>query len=103
MTPIDYWKECLCNAAEEYDLELTVTQLDALAEAAENGHDNYSQAFGAPDRTGDIESEHISQLRSLEERGRRAYEAAERATKIMMGLRGDEQIHIENGQWRITR
>lgn len=41
-----YWRECIGNAAEECSLSLTEEQLDALADAAQSGHENYVMASG---------------------------------------------------------
>jgi hypothetical protein len=106
MTPLDYWKECLCNSAEECDLELTVTQLDALAEAAENGHEHYGQAFYSPpssDRIDDIESAHKRKITELEREHRKTMDLMESATKRLAKLHHDERIYVEDGEWKVMR
>ncbi len=48
---IQYWEECLSEAAHDCNLEISDAQLKCLAEAADNGHENYSMMFpsGPPD------------------------------------------------------
>lgn len=48
MSKIDYWLECLSQAAEEAGIVLDPQILKVLAKAAEDGHDHYSMAFYTP-------------------------------------------------------
>lgn len=40
MKPIDYWQECLNDAADECGLSITLEQLEYLAKAVDGYHDN---------------------------------------------------------------
>lgn len=84
MKAIDYWKECILNAAEECDLLMTEDQLNCLAEGVEGGHDNYSQAFYSPpshERIDNIEREFKEKLRDKEKEFERFRINAEAAIK----------------------
>jgi hypothetical protein len=66
----DYWSECIAQAADECDLNLTIEQLECLASAAESGHEHYGMAFYSPpdsDRISDIEREWKAKLKTLEQ------------------------------------
>ena len=45
---LDYWKECIGEAADECGLSLTDEQLDCLAGSVQSGHENYGMAFYSP-------------------------------------------------------
>lgn len=60
MDKLDYWKECISNAAEESGLEITDEQLINIARAVDCGHECYGMAFYTPpvsDRISEIERE----------------------------------------------
>lgn len=46
MKPIDYWQECLNDAADECGLSITLEQLEYLAKAVDGYHNHFSMAFG---------------------------------------------------------
>lgn len=55
---LDYWSECLSQAADEAEMTIPEGLLPVLAEAAKSGHENYDMAFYSPpasDRLDDIE------------------------------------------------
>ena len=49
MKRIDYWKECISQAAEGCGLTLTAEQLEYMADAVEGGDENIGQAFYSPE------------------------------------------------------
>lgn len=66
---MDYWKECIANAAEECRLSLTVEQLQYLTDEVENAHENYGMAFYSPpasDRIAEIKREYDDKLKKLQ-------------------------------------
>lgn len=93
----EYWIECISNAAEEIDLELTDEQLDSLASAAENGHECYGQAFYSPpasDRIADIENAWRAKLSAAQDELRQYQTDAERLMKRALRMHGDDRISI---------
>lgn len=109
---LDYWCECLSNAAEEVGLSLTKEQLTALAEAAENGHENYGQAFYSPPATDmfyEQERKHNETIKKLKKEFTDYQHNAETAVKQALGQYSDSQVSIgEYGEvtrydGRITR
>lgn len=97
MTPHDYWTECIGNAAEEIDLALTDEQLDALAFAAENGHECYGQVFYSPpwsDRISDIEDAWRKKLKAAEDELHQYQQDAERMMKRALKMHSDENVSI---------
>lgn len=62
MTAIDYWAECLANAAEGAGIDLTSDQIKTLADAVADGHENYGMAFHTPPAGEHLVSE-IAQLK----------------------------------------
>lgn len=43
---MDYWRECIAEAAEDCGATLSEEQINCIASWAEGAHDNYSQATG---------------------------------------------------------
>lgn len=43
---MDYWKECIAEAAEECGANLTEEQISSMAYFVEGAHENYRQATG---------------------------------------------------------
>lgn len=37
---LEFWKKLIVAASDEYDLEMTETQLEAIAESVASGHQN---------------------------------------------------------------
>ena len=75
---LNYWTECIAQAAENCDLELTREQLECLAEAAENGHEHYGQAFYSPpnsNRITDLEKEYQQKIKRQQQEHERSLEA----------------------------
>ena len=94
----DYWSECISQAADEYGLTLTSEQLGALADAAESGHERYSQAFHDPgwgERMSDIEDGYRRKIKELEEQVLDAHNRGELCAKRLLGLWPDEQLSID--------
>ena len=97
MTGNDYWQECLSNAAEECELSITSEQLKCLADAAENGHDNYGMAFYSPpssDRIHAIERESDQRYKRLESEFEQYKRNAETAVKTALKQHPDSRISI---------
>jgi hypothetical protein len=46
MKSIDYWQECLNDAADKCGLSITLEQLEDLAKAVDGYHNHFSMAFG---------------------------------------------------------
>lgn len=66
MSTIDFWRECISNAAEDCGLTLTDEQIFVLAAAVEGGHENYSQAFYSPPAGEYLEAENKRLRRELD-------------------------------------
>lgn len=102
MNTIDYWKECIAEAACDCGLAITEDQLNALAEAVQSGHENYGMAFYSPpstDRISEIEREHKQKLAELERKHEKYRENAEEAVRMALRQRVDENVSIgEHGE-----
>lgn len=49
MDKLQYWKECICEAAGDCGCdEMTAEQLNAIVEAVQGAHENYGMAFYSP-------------------------------------------------------
>ena len=75
---LDFWSDCLAQAAEQCDLDLTAEQLECLAAAASNGQEEYGQAFYSPpnsDRITNLEREHEQKLKQQQQEHERSLEA----------------------------
>lgn len=98
----NYWQECLSQAADECDLKLTHEQLSYLAEAAEGGHENYSQAFYDPgwgDRMSEIENEWKRKYKELQGEFDKYRNNAETAVKQALRQYSDSNVSIgEHGE-----
>ena len=96
-TTTDYWTECIAQAAEDCGLAMTPEQLDAIATAAEAGHDNYGQAFYSPpasDRVSDIRSEWKAKLDALQAEYDQYRRNAEGAVKQALRVHRDDRVSI---------
>ena len=97
MNSLDYWKECISIAADECGAVLTDTQIAAIAESVEGGHENYGMAFYSPpasDRYRQIEREWEAKYKSLQ-REFDAYRGnAETAVKKALRQYDDAQVTI---------
>jgi len=97
MERINYWKECIANAAEEVELSLTPEQEDHLAEAVQSFHDNYGLAFYSPpdsDRINEIENEWKTKYKNLEKEMERNQDNAETAIKRALRVHSSDQVTI---------
>lgn len=99
---LEYWTECIANAAEECELALTADQLSYIAGAVENYHDNYGLAFYSPssnERLNDIEREWKQKLKAKEEEHNRYVQNAELAIKYALSVHRDASVSIgEHGE-----
>lgn len=86
MNSLEYWEECISEAAESCGLAMTPEQHVTMAEAVAGAHECYSMAFGAPDIS--VQSEIADLKRRLkhaeaaqEEAVRRVEDAARNSQK----------------------
>lgn len=102
MNALDYWQECISNAAEDAGLSMTADQLKQIAESVEAGHDNYGMAFYSPpssDRLNDIKREYEDKIKALELKLLSERRNAETAVRQALGRYRDAQISIgEHGE-----
>jgi hypothetical protein len=94
-----YWKECICIAAEECDLNLTDEQLDYLASSAQAGHEHYGMAFYSPsanERLSEIEVEWKKKLQKLQQEFDAYKDNAETAVKKALRVHRDESVSIHS-------
>ncbi|MBE2180534.1 MAG: hypothetical protein IAE97_08695 [Chthoniobacterales bacterium] len=94
---INYWKECIEQAAEECGLMMTDEQLSTISEAAMSGHEYYGMAFYSPppsDRYSDIEREWKEKLKAKEDELKRYQANAERAVKQALHQYSDANVSI---------
>jgi hypothetical protein len=97
MTHIDYWSECIINAADEGGFKLTPSQVQTLALAVEAGHDNYGQCFYSPpagDMVYHAERESEKKYKALEREFEKYRGNAETAVKQALNQRADTQVGI---------
>jgi hypothetical protein len=98
--PKDYWAECVVSAADEIELELTVSQVDHLAQAIAGGHENYGMAFYSPpasDRLNEIEREWKAKYARLEKEHEAFKRDAHSAVKRALRTYSDAQVSIGPG------
>lgn len=93
MTPIDYWKECISEAAEGCGLTLTDDQLAALADGVNGGHECYGMAFYAPPPGEYLTSENNKLARQL---------AVERAKVGCSKCGGSGRLRYNAGPWGVN-
>lgn len=79
MSDLDYWEECIGQAADDIELTLTAEQIKHLAEAVSGGHENYNQAFGYDMIPCPVESQATRELEQLK-REKKEQEAWIRST-----------------------
>jgi hypothetical protein len=81
---------------------MTDEQLKCIADAVENGRDNYGMAYYSPpagDRIADIEREHAKKVKALERDLERYKKNAETAIKEALRRPSDEAVTIgEHGE-----
>lgn len=97
MTGKEYWEECISQAADECDLELTDDQLSCLADAASEGHECYGMAFHSPpssERYAEIEREWERKYKDLEKTLSKYQRDAETAVKQALRVHSDANISI---------
>lgn len=97
MTDMDYWAECIGDAADGCGLRLTEEQLKHLAKAVSDAHESYGMAFYSPpasDRVSQIERENELKLRQLEAEFASYRENAETAVKQALGQYRDARVSI---------
>jgi hypothetical protein len=74
MSPAEYWKECIEEAAAECGAELSQEQIEYLADVVEGAHENYGQAFYSPppsDQIAEVEREFRAKLEAETEKTER--------------------------------
>lgn len=105
MKELDYWKDCIAEAAAACDLPLTTGQLECLAEGAKGGHECYGMAFYSPpasERLAVIEDGWKTKYAKLEIEFEKYRGNAETAVKQALRQHGDAIVSIgEYGQ--VTR
>jgi len=97
MESIDYWKECISNAADECGAELTHEQLECIAASAESGHEHYGMAFYSPppsERLDEIEREWKKKYDDLRAEFDRYIGNAETAVKRALRQHRDASVSI---------
>lgn len=105
MNELEYWKECISQAAEDCGLSMTSEQLESIADSVQGGHENYSMAFYSPpssDRYADIEREWKAKLKSKEQEFERYRCNSE--TAIKQALRQHSDANVSIGEYgEVTR
>jgi hypothetical protein len=101
----EYWRDCIAVTADEAGIELTVEQIDTLAEGAQGGHENYDMAFYSPppsDRYDQITRDWKVKYDALQAEFDAYRGKAETAVKKALRCRPDDNIGIgENGEVRL--
>lgn len=98
MSDLDYWEECISDAAEECELKLTEKQLAQLAKSVSIGHDQYSMSFYSPpakDRLNEIEREWKIKCEKLQKEFDAYRGNAETAIKQALDQHRDSKVSIE--------
>jgi hypothetical protein len=99
---LQYWADCIGEAAEECGLKITKEQLDCLASAVEIGHEYMGMAFYSPpasDRISVIESEASDNMKRLQAEFDAYQRNAETAIKRALNQSDDAQVGIgQNGE-----
>lgn len=93
----DYWQECIAVAAEECELTLNKEQLEYIADAVENSHENYGMAFYSPpnsDRLEAIKREEDFRFNQLKQEFETYKSNAEKAMKTALQMHFDDKISI---------
>lgn len=102
MSDLEYWKECISQAAEEVALPLPPQQLTALAESVKGAHEHYGMAFYSPpssDRLNDIEREWKEKYKRLEAQLETYRTNAEEAVKMALHVHREDNVSIgANGE-----
>jgi hypothetical protein len=99
MKSIDYWAECISNAAGECGVNLTSQQLEWISEAVDGAHENYGMAFYSPppsDRIAVIEREGKAKLESLQKDFDLYRHGSESAMKTALQVHHQDNLYITN-------
>lgn len=97
MNQLEYWQECIEEAANECALSLTPEQAKYMAEAVSSYHENYGMAFYSPppsERLNAIEQEWKDKLMKLQKEYDSYIKRAESAVKQALGQSADTAISI---------
>ena len=100
MNALDYWRECVSQAAGDCGLTLTTEQLESIAYAVEGAHENYGMAFYSPpatDRISAIEEEYQARIDKLSREADKFREDAHAAVKRCLRLHREDRISIQPG------
>ena len=105
MTALEYWQECIEDAALDAGFTLTRSQIMTLGEAAQYAHDNIGMAFYSPPST-DMLAACDREWKEKIDRLQREHDAyvknAETAVKVALRQHSDAHVSIgENGE--VTR
>ena len=106
MSPTEYWKECLSEAAEECGAELAQEQIEYLANAIKGDYENYDQAFHLPpasDRIAEIEREFSTRLKAEADKTERMRRDFVKNVCLRRGCQPVDVILEEDGYARIIR
>lgn len=99
---LNYWEECISNAAEDCGLAITPEQVTALANDVKSAHENYGMAFYSPpstDRIQAIEREGNAKAARVQAEFDAYQRGAEKAMKRALRLFSDVNISInEKGE-----
>lgn len=105
MDHLEYWKECLSQAADECGLAMTPEQLSEMASSVQVSHENYGMAFYSPpssDRINTVERVGEEKLRRLQAEFDAYRTNAETAVKRALRQWPDASVSIgERGE--VTR
>lgn len=96
---LEYWEECVSEAAKHAGAELTLEQIKAIGEAVEISHDNYDLAFYTPppsDIDNSIEREWKTKYDALQAEFDKYRGNAETAVKRVLKQRPDTNIYIND-------
>lgn len=88
---LEFWHECMSQAADECKVTLTGEQLDCFAESAKVAHENYGMAFYQP------ESPYPNEIKKLEKAL-----AVEKAKVVCPVCKGGGSITTYGGTFQST-
>lgn len=104
---VDYWMECIAEAAQECDADLTESQLECIAESVAMGHECYGMAFYTPppsDRIAEVEREWKKKYDKLKKRFDDFMERYDKGIRNLAGLRKGAHYDVhEDGEIEVKR
>jgi RecJ-like exonuclease len=90
LTELEYWKECIADAACECELRMTQEQIEYMAGAVQGTHENYGLAFYQP------ESPYPAEIKKLNEQI-----AREKSKVVCPKCKGKGEL-ISNGPYHCS-